>query len=815
MQPALPSAAASSASLSVQLGNLSLSEPVTVRVDAGTLSGPVDIDFGTLSGSGALSRFGTLNPDRAIDLGSLTSPLVDSSTSGPLSLSHAPSNPSARGRSGTLVAPVSFSQSAARKPADNPMPIPAIYGGLPDDVLGIQATAAQTSQAVSSPIAALASAFAPLSISVSQASPSPSQPQTFLPPDSPRNRDSALESKAPAQPKYVSYKDKRASITKRASISKKASLSTPPQQKRAESKRKPHDSDSDLDSDSDTDSAKASASAPKAPAENPDEARKKLILTYQRNKFAKLEDLYGILDACRCDLSKVEEYDRDIAVNLVEALKVLKHFDFFQLEKRSLRNDIDAPENYYFVTQKQIAFVRKYCPELQSVNLSNLRFTSGAHVEINRLCLKELCMEGTLGLNASQVRPQRIKGLEVLDVSHNFCVNDTWLQGLKGCKLRVLKLSQCREVTASGLEVLYSLDSLRELHIGGLGYPVPDLKPEFLRRVEVINLCGANVTDSDLLQFLKAPALTTLQLSSCNQISLDGLEGLLEQRSGLREVDVRRCSEIEKEPHKVPFVCQKFSDRVKVRTFFDELTSLERQDKLIGDILRQCPNFSDSSMLKALPKQTVQLMGQAGRTCSVLDLRGMTQSKVNFDLLKNYFINLRTLSFANGSMSLELLANLKEYFPRVEHLNISGLTVQETETVQVADPDFKPKAPAKAGEKPKFKAIKIEVVKYKTFNKDHLKLLVKGCPPLRSLNLDGTHVTGRAIRELRNEPALQNLTFLSLGSCPQLFQSDAEDGQLFVPKKLRVLNVKGTPDFTTQKRETLQQQYQKLVILQV
>src|SRR5207302_2326631 len=137
-----------------------------VPVSDGTLSDPVELDLGSPIGS----RTGTLSGP--IDLGSLTHSSLVSSPAGPV-----------RARTGTLVAPVSISQSASVSisQADNPNPIPSIYG-MSDSFSAVLSQASQAAQAVSSPLQQVASTFAALSVSVSPSAPAQ---ETYLPSDSP------------------------------------------------------------------------------------------------------------------------------------------------------------------------------------------------------------------------------------------------------------------------------------------------------------------------------------------------------------------------------------------------------------------------------------------------------------------------------------------------------------------------------------------------------------------------------------------------------------------------------------------------------
>jgi len=411
---------------------------------------------------------------------------------------------------------------------------------------------------------------------------------------------------------------------------------------------------------------------------------------------------------------------------------------------------------------------------------TSLSLSEGEVAKIHTLAktLKELHIP-RIRFGALQIFIHFFKNLEVLDVSRT-PVTDEWLQGLKGSRLRVLKISHCSNLTTEGLQFLSSLESLRELHLRGSRQ---ELYVQHFPKLEVLDMSESQF-DHRITYFVDSQSLRKLAIRSCNNVSERSFARLLACCRGIQEVDIRGSSLLEERPDHALSFSKKYT--VKVITFLDNLRgfdpllhgslNLDSQYQTVSAILR---SFADYRAIeRELPKELFQLFMKAAPTIYALDLTGTHQDQNNFAFLAAHFRNLQSLSFEKALFAdRRLLSALKDYFPNLTTLNVTGLKYIETEIYG----------------KPSY-----------LLGDYSLAILVHGLSPgkLRTLILDETDVTAKGITEVSDAPQLEELRTLSLCSCnlfhPIRFDDDEEDDSphLELPPKVERLIAKNTPGVT-------------------
>ncbi|KAL9670842.1 hypothetical protein QQ045_008401 [Rhodiola kirilowii] len=196
------------------------------------------------------------------------------------------------------------------------------------------------------------------------------------------------------------------------------------------------------------------------------------------------------------------------------------------------------------LTDGAMAGLAKLLPSLISVNLNGCstvgNLTLFAIIKFCR-CIEQILMERT-SLGKGWVPADALfsvnQNIRSLKVARNSLANECAVRIASACpNLEVLDLSQCREITVTGITgILYSCKEIRHLGLNHL--TIGDLMKWDKCKVEVLEMKGLLGLNDDQLDVISnmCPNLLCVDLSSCLNLSTSAVKRLVKRCTNLREM---------------------------------------------------------------------------------------------------------------------------------------------------------------------------------------------------------------------------------------------------------------------------------------
>ncbi len=205
--------------------------------------------------------------------------------------------------------------------------------------------------------------------------------------------------------------------------------------------------------------------------------------------------------------------------------------------------------NFISFSDQELKLLTEYCPNLQKLRINAQYITNQGFQHLQALtALESLNLAG--GAQISDKGLQHLQTLTTLQsLNLNFCYNitDQGLKHLQALKaLRSLDLQQCYKITDQGLLHLQALTVLQSLDLD-LCHNITDQGLQHLQKLillQSLRLSGcAAITDQGLLHLQTLKNLESLKLGDKATITYKGLESLLAGLPSLEYLDLSSCNQ--------------------------------------------------------------------------------------------------------------------------------------------------------------------------------------------------------------------------------------------------------------------------------
>jgi F-box and leucine-rich repeat protein 9 len=323
----------------------------------------------------------------------------------------------------------------------------------------------------------------------------------------------------------------------------------------------------------------------------------------------------------------------DNAVKMIAELKKLKYLDLSECEALTSSAVIDgiAKERNETLQELHLSAIN-ICPKAISKiteNIPNLRVLDLSYCinQVDDVCvqliLKDLCMLRELNLNCCErISDEGLTGMSMKEKLENFIVKEEIPEKSEELPIQVVNeppRPSFRISLRTKAEEEIVNDALRKQSMMKMAQKInfdekstSNFSLSRLKGLRVLKLGNCNkISDVSLIYNFKLPELKEINLSRCQQISLEGIRALVENCPGIEIVNLSECHNINDKcieliASKLPRL--KFLDITRCYQLTDySLDYIAMYCKRIRQInVVGCRNMSDEPQLRLLNAQTLK-----------------------------------------------------------------------------------------------------------------------------------------------------------------------------------------------------------------